>query len=37
MLEKWKANKMPDAILGVLGGPTKEEAKETLHKFGVKL
>jgi hypothetical protein len=28
--------KMTDAILGVMGGPTKEEAKETLRKFGVK-
>ncbi len=29
--------KMPDALLAVMGGPSKEEAKETLHKFGVKL
>ena len=28
--------KMPDAILGVMGGPSKEEAKKILTKFGVK-
>lgn len=28
--------KMPDAILGVMGGPTKEEAKKTLLKYSVK-
>lgn len=27
--------KMPDVILGVMGGPSKEEAKKTLLKFGV--
>jgi len=28
--------KMPDALLAVMGGPSKEEAKKILLKFGVK-
>ena len=28
--------KMPDAMLGVMGGMTKEQAKEILRKYGVK-
>lgn len=28
--------RMPDALLGIMGGPTKEEAKEILRKYEVK-
>ena len=31
-----KTFKMPDEMVGVSGGPSKEEARETLSKFGVK-
>ena len=30
-----KTLKMPDAMVGVMGGPSKEEAKEILKKYGI--